>query len=82
MTTDQNVLQDCRLHEKVGLLEGTDQAFLGHLVGVQAGDALSLEKDATRGRGIETGQEVEHGGLPGPIGADETVNLPLFNIQF
>jgi hypothetical protein len=62
--------------EEIGPLEGTNQAFPGDLVGPQTRDVFPLGNNLSIGRGEKPGYDVEEGGLPGPVGADQSQDFP------
>jgi hypothetical protein len=46
------------------------------------GDGLILKEDLPAGRGVNSGQKIEKGGLPRAIGADDAENFPLVDMEF
>ncbi|KAG0743531.1 hypothetical protein G6F24_016246 [Rhizopus arrhizus] len=47
----------------------------------QAGDRLAVHDDVARRRRVEAAHAVEHGGLAGPVGADDGENLVGFDFE-
>jgi hypothetical protein len=62
-------------------LKRAQQALVEQLVRFQPGNVLIVEKYPAPGRGIETGDGVEQGGLAGPVGADQAGDGTLGNFE-
>ena len=48
---------------------------------LQSHDVVTVENHTARVRPVNAGDEVEEGGLAGPVGADEPQYFPLFGIE-
>ncbi len=70
-----HVLEHGQLAEQADGLKGTRQAGMRHLVGLLIGDLLPVDKDLSASRGQQAGDDVDQGGLAGPIGADQPEDL-------
>ena len=57
------------------LLEGAGQPHGGGLVGLLADEFLVVKTHRPLSRAINAGDQIEDGGLSGPIGADQAGNL-------
>jgi len=66
-----------RLHN----LKSPSDPPLADLKGLAANQVLSIQADLTLIRGVNTGKKVEDGGLAGPVGADQTDDLPARNLE-
>ena len=75
------VLDDRQACEFVCNLKRAQQALVEQLVRFQPGNVLIVEKYPAPGRGIETGDGVEQGGLAGPVGADQAGDGTLGNFE-
>ena len=76
MAPDQQVLQHGRVLEQLDVLERARDAALRHMMR-RAGDRLSLEQDAARGRRVDEADQVEDRGLAGAVRPDDGVDLAL-----
>src|SRR3989304_421040 len=74
LSHDQEILQGGELWEDPDDLEGAPDAAAGHLVGLQAVDARTLEADLPGVARVEARDAVEERGLPGAVGPDEAVD--------
>ena len=71
----QDVLEHGHAREGLGDLEGAADALAAALVPGEVGDVLAVE-DHLAGVGVHrTGDEVEPGGLAGPVGTDDPERL-------
>ena len=52
-----------------------------HLVGRRAGDVLAQQGDLAAGRLQELGQQVEDGGLAGPVGTDQGMDARVRDVD-
>jgi hypothetical protein len=73
---DPDVLQDRQMREYGGDLEGAHEAEAGDLGRSHRRDVAAVVLDPPPGRGQELSQEIEAGGLAGPVRADQGVNRP------
>ncbi len=74
LQADAHVLQHGEVREHGRDLERSHHAGARHLGCLVAGDVLALVEDLARGHGQELGEQVEHGRLAGPVGADQRVD--------
>ncbi len=78
---EPDVLQRGELGKHRRDLEAADQPQARDLRRLQPGDVAALEDDAPARRRQELGQQVEAGGLAGPVGADQGVDGPRAHLQ-
>src|SRR5690606_23278863 len=67
--------------KEADVLEGARDAEGGDGMGLPALDGLTVEADCSRGGGVHAGDEIEHRGLAGAVGADESEQFPVFYVQ-
>jgi hypothetical protein len=53
----------------------------GHLVVIQLSDILSINKDGSRSRSVETTNEIEKSGLPRARGSDNSNELTSVHFE-
>src|SRR5437899_12758918 len=75
------VLPDSQPRKDHGDLEGPSDARFRDDVSRPAGDVASIEPDTPRARAHAAGDEVEKGGLAGPVRADDRVPVALMNLE-
>ena len=67
-----DVIDDAQFLEQADVLEGTGHAHAVDLIGLFAGGGHTIDQDGAAGGLVDVGQQVEHGGLTGTVGADQT----------
>ena len=75
------VLPDSQSRKDHGDLEGPSDARFRDDVSRPAGDVAAIEPDTPRARAHAAGDEVEKGGLAGPVRADDRVPVALMNLE-
>src|SRR5438128_361630 len=75
------VLPDSQPRKDHGDLEGPSDARFRDDVSRSAGDVAAVEPDTPRARARAAGDEVEKGGLAGPVRADDRVPVALVNLE-
>ena len=71
MMGDDDVVAHRHVLEDHGLLEGPHHPLAGYDVRRQVRDALAPEQDLTGGGAQKGGDQLEQGGLPRAVGADD-----------
>ena len=69
---DEHVLLDGELLEQADVLEGSGDAGTHDLIGLLAVHPGSVQPELAFGGRVHAGQQVEHRGLAGTVGADQT----------
>src|SRR5438874_130715 len=72
---DPHVVERRHVGEQPDLLKGAADAEPGDPVGLERGDVSIPDLDRTRGRLVHPGNGVEHGRLPGAVGANQREDL-------
>ena len=67
--------------EQLDILEGARDAQPGHVVGRAAGDVLAVENDPPAAGFIEAADQIEDGGLAGPVGAHQGEYFAGFHVE-
>jgi hypothetical protein len=62
-------------------LENARQPQRGNLIGAFAGNFFAVQEQLTACGFIKPGDDVEHGGFARTVGANETNNFALLNVQ-
>jgi hypothetical protein len=62
-------------------LEGPADSLPADLEGLDTADILPLETNGPHGEGIEAGDHIKEGRLPGAIGSDEADDLSRGNLE-
>ena len=70
-----HIVDDGQLLEQPDVLEGAGHAHPVDLIGLLPGGGHTIDEDGAAGRLIHVGQQVEHSGLTGTVGADEARDL-------
>ena len=70
-----DVIDHVQFLEQADVLEGTGHAHAVDLIGLFAGGGHTIDQDGAAGGLVDVGQQVEHGGLTGTVGADQTGDL-------
>jgi hypothetical protein len=70
-----NVIEHGEIEEEGGELKGSTDAFAGDEVGPKTRDVLSPVEDGTGSGGVESGNDIHHHGLAGPVGTDQAQKL-------
>ncbi len=81
MVADHDIVKDAQLAEDAAVLEDAGQSAGGDAVWGETGDLLSIQDQAAFGGFVKTGDDVEHRGLPGAIGADQPDDMSFFEGQ-
>jgi hypothetical protein len=81
MKTNEEILQDGRLHKEKRLLKRPRNPSLGNFVRVQPRDLFPIEHDLTAGWLIKTGNKIKHGCLARTIRPDQTMDLSSGHIE-
>ncbi len=72
---DDHVVDERHFLEQADVLEGSGDAALRDAMGGDALQAASVELEEAAGGREQAGDEVEHRGFPGTVGADEPIDL-------
>ena len=75
MQADLDVVDDAHLLEQTDVLEGAGHAHPVDLIGLFARRGHSIDQDGAAGGLVNIGQQVEHRGLTGTVGADQAGDL-------
>src|SRR5579884_3138311 len=75
MLSHQHILQDCHIVEQANVLKSTSNATPDHLVRLQACQRLAGKTNITRGRSINTGDQVEDRRFSSTIWANDAHDL-------
>ena len=70
-----DVVDDGQVLEQADILEGAGHAHPVDLIGLFAGGGHPIDEDGAAGGLVNVGEQVEHGGLTGTVGADQTGDL-------
>ena len=79
MHTHLHIVLRGHICKQADILECTGDAHTGHLAGLHTLCVDAFEQHRTAGRLINTGQQIENGGLTGTVGTDQTGNLGRAN---
>ena len=71
-----DVFDNGHIREQADILEGAGNAGLHELVNLFAVQRDAVQQDGSLRGDIHAGEQVEHGGFPGAVGADEAHQLP------
>jgi len=66
-----NIVEDRQFFKEPDILKGSGDAQSGILIGPQAGDISVVKVDATTGGFEDTGKQIKHRGLAGPVRTDQ-----------
>ena len=77
MESDEHIIQHGHLAEHLDVLEGPHQSQGGQALRRKPRDILPVQVDLAGSLGVEAGDDVEQGGLPRAVGADDAGNLPF-----
>jgi len=66
-----NIVADRQLFKESDILKGSGNAQSGILIGPQAGDISFAKVDAATAGFEDTGKQIKHRGLAGPIRSDQ-----------
>ena len=69
---DEHILLNGELLEQADVLEGSGDAGTNHLIGLLAVHVFAIQPEIALGGLVHAGQQVEHRGLAGTVGADQT----------
>lgn len=75
------VIQNAQVLEQANVLEGSCNTCLINLDGALSGQFLAIQEDRAVICLVDTGQQIEDGGLTCAIRSDEAVKLSLFDGQ-
>jgi hypothetical protein len=78
---DADVVEDCQIRKDGGDLKRSAEPLLGKAGRPFLRDVPALADDAARCGGQELADQIEEGGLPGAVGANQSVYGPLPNRQ-
>ena len=67
-----NIIEDRQLFKESNILKGSGHAQSGTLIGPQAGDIFVVKVDMATGGFEDTGKQIKHRGLTGPVRSDQT----------
>ena len=70
-----DVVDDAQFLEQTDVLEGTGHTHAVDLIGLFARRRHAVDQDGSAGGLVNVGEQVEHGGLTGTVGADQTGDL-------
>ena len=70
-----DVVDDAQFLEQTDVLEGTGHTHAVDLIGLFARRRHAVDQDGAPGGLVNVGEQVEHGGLTGTVGADQTGDL-------
>ena len=70
-----DVVDDAQFLEQTDVLEGTGHTHAVDLIGLFARRRHAVDQDGAAGGLVNVGEQVEHGGLTGTVGADQTGDL-------
>ena len=76
---DEHVVQNRQLTEQPDILEGAGDAHMADLDGALPRRVPTVHQDGPAGGMIDLCQQIEHCGLPRPVGADQPGNLCAAN---
>src|SRR5437868_3169130 len=76
-----NVVQHGHRLKKANILKGARDAAGRDLIRFAACDGATVERDRPRCRRVDSGQQVECGGLAGAVGTDEAHELTHVHLQ-
>src|SRR4051812_740642 len=77
VTRDPDVLQRGQVPEEADVLKRARDPLAGDRVRRPSRDRVAREPDVTAGRRVDAGDQVEDGGLAGPVRADQAHQLSL-----
>ncbi len=76
-----NIVEHRQLFKKSDILKGSGDAQRGILIGSQAGDISVVKVDTATGGSEDTGKQVKHRGLAGPVRSDQADQFTPMNFD-
>ena len=81
MQTHQNVTNHGHVIKQTDILEGTGNALMVDGLLTAAGQIFTIQEETAGSGFVHTGQHIEHGGLTGTVGSNQTIQLFFMDLQ-